>query len=318
MFRAELVQDADTILADTERLIKTYHDPLTGSHGADRHAVRPAARWRHPGYSRPPPSSPSGTTCRLTTHLSQFPGEESWSLERFGLRPVDWFESRRLGDIARVGRALHLRQRRRDRAARSVGHRRRPLSDDLRLIAEGVAPVQAMRRNGVHVGLSCDGGGSEHGSMWLEAHTALLLGRLRSGPTGMTARDVLEMATLGSARMPRAPRRQWLPRGGLMWRRSRLAARGCPVCRSLDGSCGGLAPLWASSQQAHRRRREARRPKRRTDVARRRRDVEASRRDFSRMAGFARMSTAAGPAERSARSRRPLRVIGLAARGLVR
>ena len=36
--------------------------------------------------------------------------------------------------------------------------------------------------------------------MWLEAHTALLLGRLRTGPTTMSARDVLEMATLGSAR----------------------------------------------------------------------------------------------------------------------
>ena len=31
VFPAELVQDADTILADTERLITTYHDPSPGS-----------------------------------------------------------------------------------------------------------------------------------------------------------------------------------------------------------------------------------------------------------------------------------------------
>ena len=30
---------------------------------------------------------------RMTTHLSQFPGEEAWSLAKFGMKPVDWFES---------------------------------------------------------------------------------------------------------------------------------------------------------------------------------------------------------------------------------
>jgi cytosine/adenosine deaminase-related metal-dependent hydrolase len=68
------------------------------------------------------------------------------------------------------------------------------------LVAGGVTPFPAMRRRGVPVGLSVDGAGCEHGSMWLEAHTALLLGRLSEGPTGMSARDALEMATLGSAR----------------------------------------------------------------------------------------------------------------------
>ena len=57
-----------------------------------------------------------------------------------------------------------------------------------------------MRAAGVNVGLAVDGAGSEHASLWLEAHTALLLGRLRTGPTTTSARDVLEMATLGSAR----------------------------------------------------------------------------------------------------------------------
>src|SRR5262249_8263119 len=66
--------------------------------------------------------------------------------------------------------------------------------------AGGITPFLEMRRQGVAVGLSVDGSGCEHYSMWLEAHTALLLGRLRGGPQGMTARDVLDMATHGSAR----------------------------------------------------------------------------------------------------------------------
>ena len=40
---------------------------------------------------------------------------------------------------------------------------------------------------------------TDHANLWLEARTALLLGRVRRGPTAMSARDVLEIATLGSA-----------------------------------------------------------------------------------------------------------------------
>src|SRR5262249_52929116 len=46
----------------------------------------------------------------------------------------------------------------------------------------------------------CDGSSSaDSASLWLESRTALLLGRQRSGPHGMTAREVLEIATRGGA-----------------------------------------------------------------------------------------------------------------------
>jgi 8-oxoguanine deaminase len=41
---------------------------------------------------------------------------------------------------------------------------------------------------------------SDSGALWLEARTALLAGRFRAGPAAMTARDVLEMATVDGAR----------------------------------------------------------------------------------------------------------------------
>ena len=136
---------------------------------------------------------------RLTTHLSQFPGEESWSLERFGLRPVDWFESVGWASIAGVGRARHFRRRRRDRAARSVGHGRRALPDDLRADRRGCRAGAAMRRRAsTSVSLR---------RRRLRARLDVARGAHRaparappSGPTSMSARDVLEMATLGSAR----------------------------------------------------------------------------------------------------------------------
>jgi cytosine/adenosine deaminase-related metal-dependent hydrolase len=68
------------------------------------------------------------------------------------------------------------------------------------LICQGIAPVRELREAGVPVGLGCDGSAStDHANLWLEARTALLLGRARRGPTSMSARDVLDIATLGSA-----------------------------------------------------------------------------------------------------------------------
>ena len=49
----------------------------------------------------------------------------------------------------------------------------------------GIAPVRELRAAGVPVGLGCDGSAStDTASLWMEARNALLLGRLRKGPTG--------------------------------------------------------------------------------------------------------------------------------------
>jgi len=50
------------------------------------------------------------------------------------------------------------------------------------------------------VGLGCDGSAStDSASLWIESRAALLLGRQRKGATGMTAREVLDIATRGGA-----------------------------------------------------------------------------------------------------------------------
>ncbi len=198
VFRAEMVQDADTILADTERLIVRYHDRSPGSMlriacGASGASVAT------PGLMEACADLAERHDVRLTTHLSQFPGEEAWSLERFGIRPVEWLDSVGWGSSRSwVAHCIFVDDDEVAKLARwgtGVAH----CPTTCCLIAEGIAPVPTMRRLGVPVGLSCDGGGSEHGSMWLEAHTALLLGRLTAGPTGTSARDVLAMGTTGSA-----------------------------------------------------------------------------------------------------------------------
>ena len=137
---------------------------------------------------------------RLHTHLSQTPPEEPFCLEHYGQRPVDRFEDLGWGsDRAWVAHCIFVNSDEVNRLGHwGTGVVHCPSAN--MLICCGIAPVREMRRAGVPVGLGCDGSAStDHGSMWLEARTALLLGRLREGATSMNSRDALELATLGSA-----------------------------------------------------------------------------------------------------------------------
>ncbi|MCX7671759.1 MAG: amidohydrolase family protein, partial [Anaerolineae bacterium] len=63
-------------------------------------------------------------------------------------------------------------------------------------------PVRAMRDAGVKVGLGVDGSASnDAGNLAAEARQALLLQRVARGADAMSAREALEIATLGGARV---------------------------------------------------------------------------------------------------------------------
>jgi 8-oxoguanine deaminase len=67
-------------------------------------------------------------------------------------------------------------------------------------LASGIAPVKRMRLAGVPVGLGVDGSASNDGAqMVAEVRQALLLQRVGFGPDAMSAREALEIATLGGA-----------------------------------------------------------------------------------------------------------------------
>ena len=196
-----VVENEDAILADTQRLIETYHDegryamlrvvvapcsPFSVSRDLMRESARLA---RHYGVG-------------LHTHLAENVNDVAYSREKFSMTPAEYAE-----DLGWVGRDVwHAHCVQLDdagialfaRTGTGVAHC--PCSN-MRL-ASGIAPIGRMREAGVPVGLGVDGSASNDGAQMIgEARQALLLQRVGFGPGAMTARDALEIATLGGARV---------------------------------------------------------------------------------------------------------------------
>jgi cytosine/adenosine deaminase-related metal-dependent hydrolase len=193
-----ICQDRDTILADCERLVSTHHDR---SHGA---MVRIALAPCNPFAVSPELLTEAAALAekldvRLHTHLAEGPGEEEFCLRTWGCRPVERLEC--VGwtrDRTWVAHATWINDEEiRRLGAAGVGVAHCPSSN--LLSARAIAPVAKLRAAGCPVGIGCDGGASAgHGSLWMETRTAMQVGHLAPGPR-ITARDALEMATLGSA-----------------------------------------------------------------------------------------------------------------------
>src|SRR5919204_2534093 len=136
----------------------------------------------------------------LHTHLAETVEEEAYCREQHGCTPVEYIES--LGWLAGdvwCAHCVHLSEQEIARFADTgTGVAHCPTSN-LRLGA-GVAPVRALVDASVRVGLGVDGSASnERGDLMLEVKQALLVARARGGPTALTARDALRLATRGGA-----------------------------------------------------------------------------------------------------------------------
>lgn len=198
-----LVETEASILRDSERLIARYHDPARYS--MTRMSLAPCSPF---SVSRDlmresAALARSHSGVRLHTHLAENVTDVSYSREKFGMTPGDYAES--LGWVGPDVWCAHAVQL--DDAAIALfgrtgtGVAHCPCSN-LRL-ASGIAPIRKMRCAGVPVGLGVDGAASNDASNILhEARAACLLARvLDRDAAAMTAREALELATLGGARV---------------------------------------------------------------------------------------------------------------------
>jgi len=187
-----LVEDFDTILAETERLADAYPGKI---------AVAPCSPFSVTGeLMRESAELARRLGIVLHTHLAETVEEDAYCRELHGCTPVEYIES--LGWLAEdvwCAHCVHLSPDDIARfAATQTGVAHCP-SSNLRLGA-GVAPVRDLLDSGVRVGLGVDGSASnERGDLMLEVKQALLLARGRGGPAAMTARDALRLGTRGGA-----------------------------------------------------------------------------------------------------------------------
>src|SRR5829696_1877120 len=194
-----VVQDDDEILAESQRLVEVHHD--RSATAMTRIALAPCSPFSvSTSLMTRTAELAERLDVRLHTHLCETQDEDEFCLATFGRRPVDyladvgWMSDRTWlahvvwPDADEVGRL----------GAARVGAAHCPSSN--MILGSGLAPVAELRAAGAPVGLGVDGSASaDSASLWLEARTAMLQGKLRHGAAAMSARDALEIATRGGA-----------------------------------------------------------------------------------------------------------------------
>jgi cytosine/adenosine deaminase-related metal-dependent hydrolase len=205
-----VVETEDAILKDSQRLIETYHDPNPGA--MTQIVLAPCSPFSvTPDLMRQSASLAREFGVHLHTHLAETQDEDQFCQQKFGYRPVAYMEVLNwIGPDVWFAHSVHVDSKEmRLYGEASVGVAHCPTSN-MRL-ASGIAPVMEMLDWGVNVGLGVDGSASNDGSHLLEeARQAMLVARVRAGlhgaslssenaPPLMTARQTLELATLGGA-----------------------------------------------------------------------------------------------------------------------
>lgn len=197
-----LMNTIDEILSDSERLIKTYHDPNRFSmvrlglapcwHGFDsteevmNETLALARRY--------------GVYCH--SHLAESKAEIELSMEKFGCRPVEYL--RRLGWLGKDIYYAHGVQLNDEEvkliAETGTGIAHCPASN--MFLNSGVCRVSDILEAGGNIGLAVDGSASNNSSnMMSEIRIAYLVHRLTYGTKAPTAEQILEIATVGGARV---------------------------------------------------------------------------------------------------------------------
>ncbi len=194
-----VVQDSETILADSERVIGKWHDPEPGA--MVRIALAPCSPFSvSPELMRDTAVLARRHGVRLHTHLAETKDENAYCHDIYGQRPLDFLESVDwlAGDVW-LAHGIWFTDEEISRlgdAGVSIAH---CPSSNMRL-GSGVCRVRDLRAAGCPVGLAVDGSASNDSSNLLaELRQALLLHRVTGGAAGMTVNEVLEMATLGGA-----------------------------------------------------------------------------------------------------------------------
>ncbi|GAY12331.1 8-oxoguanine deaminase [Pseudonocardia sp. N23] len=194
-----VVEDRDAILTASAEAVARWHDPSPDA--MLRIALAPCSPFSVTGsLMRESASLARELGVLMHTHLAETVDEEDFCRERFGCSPLEYVESLGwTGEDVWFAHGIHFD----DAEVKKVGSTGTGVahcpSSNARLGA-GICRTRDLRDAGARVGLGVDGAASnEAGSLLEEARHALLFARAVGGPTALTVRDALSLATLGGA-----------------------------------------------------------------------------------------------------------------------
>jgi len=194
-----VVQSEQTIMDDSERLIKNYHqkDDLIEI------ALAPCSPFSvTQDLMKSTAQLAKQYDVNIHTHLAETEDENQFCLDMFGLRPLDYLDSVGwMHDKTWLAHGIHFN----DEEIRRLGENRVGIchcpSSNM-VLASGICRVNELKAAGVRVGLGVDGSASnDHSNLMQEVRQALLIQRLRYEADEFTHLDALELATVGSAQV---------------------------------------------------------------------------------------------------------------------
>ena len=194
-----LTEKETFILSESQRLIETYND--SGRYAMQRVALAPCSPFSVSiDLMRESAAMARSYGVGLHTHLAENAEDIEYGLQQFGMRPGEYVEAVGwTGDDVWHAHCVQLNSEEINLFAKTgTGIAHCPCSN-MRL-ASGIAPVRQMLDAGVKVGLGVDGSASnDSGNMINEARQTMLLQRVNSKASTMTAREALRVATIGGA-----------------------------------------------------------------------------------------------------------------------
>lgn len=196
-----VVQTIDKILFDSERLIKTYHD--SSDFSTRQIVLAPCSPFSVTGeLMKESAKLARKYGVRLHTHLAETLDEEKFTIEKLGMRPLEYMESLGwVGEDVWYAHGIHFNDEELKLLARTkTGIAHCPVSN--MKLSSGVARIPEMIELDIPVGLAVDGSASNDGSNLLEEiRIGYLLHRLHSSRKAPSGYDMLKLATKGGARL---------------------------------------------------------------------------------------------------------------------
>jgi 8-oxoguanine deaminase len=194
-----VVQDEDTILADSERVVRKHHQ--RGQDAMVQIALAPCSPFSvTTSLMRATAALADRLDVRLHTHLAETEDENKFCEATHGCRPLDYLEQCGwLNGRTWLAHGVHFtapEMKRLAKAGTTISH----CACSNQVLASGSCPVCDMEEAGVAIGLGVDGSASnDQSNLMQEVRAAFLVQRARYGTSRVSHADALRWATKGSA-----------------------------------------------------------------------------------------------------------------------